>query len=61
MEVSSRMADTHVYRGNMENKCGVEAEGKAIQRLTHLGIPSHIQLPNLDTIADIKKCLLTGA
>ena len=55
------MADTHVYRGNMENKCGVEAEGKAIQRLTHLGIPSHIQLPNLDTIADIKKCLLTGA
>jgi hypothetical protein len=24
--------------GNMEAKCGAEAEGKAIQRLPHLGI-----------------------
>jgi hypothetical protein len=24
--------------GNMETKCGAEAEGKAIQRLLHLGI-----------------------
>jgi hypothetical protein len=29
--------------GNMETKCGAETEGKAIQRLTHLGIhPIHI-------------------
>jgi hypothetical protein len=25
------------------------------------GDPSHIQSPNPDTIADAKKCLLTGA
>jgi hypothetical protein len=25
-------------RGNMETKCGAETEGKAIQRLPHLGI-----------------------
>ena len=28
---------------NMETKCGAETEGKAIQRLSHLGNPSHIQ------------------
>jgi hypothetical protein len=26
--------------GNMETKCGAETEGKAIQRLSHLGIHS---------------------
>jgi hypothetical protein len=26
--------------GNMETKCGAETEGKAIQRLPHLGNPS---------------------
>jgi len=26
--------------GNMETKCGAETEGKAIQRLPHLGIHS---------------------
>jgi hypothetical protein len=46
---------------NTEKKCGAEIEGKAIQRLPHLGIHSHIQSPNPDTIADAKKCLLTGA
>jgi hypothetical protein len=25
-------------RGNMDTKCGVETDGKAIQRLPHLGI-----------------------
>jgi hypothetical protein len=43
--------------GNMETKCRAENEGKTIQRLPHLGIQS----PNLDTIVDAKKCMLTGA
>jgi len=46
----------------METKCGAETEGKAIQRLPHLGIqPKHIQPPNPDNIPDAKKCMLTGA
>jgi hypothetical protein len=36
-------------------------EGKAIQRLPYLGNTSHMQPPNPDTIADSKKCLMTGA
>jgi len=36
--------------GNMESKCGAETERKAIQRLPHLGIQSHIQPPSLDAI-----------
>ena len=44
-----------------ETKCGAETEGKAIQRLPHLGAPSHIQSPNPDTIEDAKKCMLTGS
>jgi hypothetical protein len=47
--------------GNMETKYGAETEGKAIQRLPHLGNPSHLELPNIDTIVDSKKCLVTGA
>jgi len=47
--------------GNTETKFGAETEGMAIQRLPHLGIqPIHIQPPNPDTIADAKKCMLTG-
>jgi hypothetical protein len=42
-------------------ECGAETEGKAIQRLPHLGNPSHIQTPNPDTIVDAGKYLLTGA
>ena len=45
----------------METKCGAETEGKAIQRLPHLGDPSHIQTKPRDTVADAKKCVLTGA
>jgi hypothetical protein len=45
--------------GNTGTKSGAETEGKAIQRLPHL--PSHMQTPNPDTIADAKKCFLTGA
>jgi len=45
----------------MEAKFGAETEGKTIQRLPHLGDSSHIQIPNLDNIADAKNCLLTGA
>ena len=46
--------------GNTEPKYGAKAEGKAIQRLPHLGIHP-IELPNPDTIVDANKCLLTGA
>jgi hypothetical protein len=35
--------------GNTETMCGAETEGKNIQRLPHLGDPSHIQSPNPDT------------
>jgi hypothetical protein len=30
--------DKILIGGNMETKCGAETEGKAIQRLPHLGI-----------------------
>jgi hypothetical protein len=42
-------------------KYGAETEGMTIKRLPHLGISSHIQPPNPDTIVDANKCLLTGA
>ena len=45
--------------GNTETKYGAETEGKAIQRLVHLGLHP-IYTPNPDTIVDAKKCLLTG-
>jgi hypothetical protein len=38
---------------NIETKCRAETVPP--------GDLSHIQTPNLDTIADAKKCLLTGA
>ena len=47
--------------GVTETKCGAETEGKTIQRMLHLGNPSHIQLPNADTIVYDNKCLLIGA
>ena len=43
---------------NKETKCRAEIEGKAIQRLSHLGI--YQTQPNPDTIVDAKKCMLTG-
>jgi hypothetical protein len=44
---------------NMETKCRVETEGKAIHRLSNLGI-YHIQSPiNTASIVDAKKCMLT--
>jgi hypothetical protein len=37
-----RRVNKILTRGNMETKCGAEMEGKAIQRLSHLGIhPIH--------------------
>jgi len=48
--------------GDTETKFGAQTEGKAIQRLPHLGIqPIYTQPPNPDNIADTKKCKLTGA
>jgi len=44
-----------LIEGDMETKFGAETEGKAIQRLLHLGIwPKQIQPPNPDNIADAK-------
>ena len=48
-----RMGNKILIGANMEKKCGAEAEGKAIQRLPLPEDPS--------TMADAKKCLLTGA
>jgi hypothetical protein len=48
--------------GNTETKFGAETEGKVIHTVTvPPGDPSHIQLPNPDTIVNANKCLLTGA
>ena len=44
-------------KGNTGTKSGAETEGKAAPP----GDPSHMQTPSPDTIADAKKCLLTGA
>jgi hypothetical protein len=48
-------------KGDTETNYGAETKGKTIQRLPHLWDPYHIQLPNLDTIVNANKCLLTGA
>ncbi|MDG2622822.1 hypothetical protein P7M14_23590, partial [Vibrio parahaemolyticus] len=46
-----------IIGGNTETHFGAESEGMAIQSLPHLGFqPIYIQLPNLDNIADAKKC-----
>ena len=47
--------------GVTETKCGAETEGMTIQRLPHLGNPSHKQPPKPDTIEDANKSFLTGA
>jgi hypothetical protein len=57
------VVQTFLERGaGKKTKCGAETEGKAIQRLPHLGNqPVYIQSPNLNTIMDAKKSLLTGS
>ena len=45
--------------GVTETKCDAATEGMTIQRLPHLGDPSHKQPPNPDIIAH--KSLMTGA
>jgi hypothetical protein len=47
-------------KGNTGATSGAETEGKAIQTAPP-GDLSHMQTPNPDSIADDKKCLLTGA
>ena len=45
---------------NTETKCGAETEGKAIQRLPHLGIhPTYSHQTQI--VVDANKCLLTEA
>jgi hypothetical protein len=50
-----------ITEGIKEKKCGAETEGVIIQRLPHMGNPSHIQTPNPESIVDANKSLLTGA
>jgi hypothetical protein len=38
-------------------KCGTEIEGMIMQRLSHLGVTSHIQPSNPDTIVEANKSL----
>jgi hypothetical protein len=45
--------------GITETKCVAETEGKAIETVSY-GDPSHIKLPNPDSILDANKSLLTG-
>jgi hypothetical protein len=47
--------------GKTGTKNGTETEVYAIQKLPHLGNLYRLQTPTPDTIADTKKCLLTGA
>jgi hypothetical protein len=47
--------------GDTETRFRAQTEGEAIQRLTHPGNLSHMQLSNPDTIVDGNKCLLIGA
>jgi hypothetical protein len=47
-------------KGNMETKYGAETEGKAIQRLPHLGIHP-ICRHSTQTLVDAKKYFLTGS
>jgi len=48
--------------GDIETKFGADTEGMTIQSLPHLGIqPIYIQPSKLDSIANAKKCMLTGA
>jgi hypothetical protein len=52
--------------GVSETKCGAKTKGKAIQRLSHVGIhPIYIHISHIyrnpDIIVDANKCLLTGA
>jgi hypothetical protein len=49
-----RVDPTHGRR--YRDKCGAETEGKAIQRLPHLGIHP---IYSHQTIVDANKCLLT--
>jgi hypothetical protein len=46
-------------KGNAGTESGAETERKTVQRLPHLGYPSHLQTPNPDTTANAKKYLLT--
>ena len=47
-------------KGNTGAKSGAEIEGTEAG-IAPPGDPSHMQPPTPDTIADAKKCLLTGA
>ena len=55
-----KMGNKIPMEGVTETKFGAKAEGKTIQRLSHLGDLSHIQPPNPDTIAYASTVLLTG-
>jgi hypothetical protein len=56
----SRRGNKIPMEGVSETNCETEAEQMTIQRLPHLGIPSHMQSPNPNTIVDANNILLTG-
>jgi hypothetical protein len=55
-----RMGNKIPMEGVSETKFRAEKKRRTIQRLPHPGGPSHIQLPNPDTIAYTRMILLTG-
>ena len=55
-----RIGNKTLMEGVTETKFGAETKGWTIERLLHLGNPSHNQPPNVDTIAYTSKILLKG-
>ena len=55
-----RIGNETPMEGVTEKKFGAETKGWTIERLLHLGNPSHNQPPNAYTIAYTSKILLKG-
>jgi len=55
-----RMGNKIPMEGVTETKFRAETKGWTIQRLPHMGDPSHNQPPNADNIAYARKVLLKG-
>ena len=55
-----RIGNKTTTEGVTETKFRAKMKGWTIQRLPHLGGPSHNQPPNADTIAYASKILLKG-
>ena len=55
-----RKGNKIIIGANMETKYRAETEGKAIQRLSHVGIHPRYSYQT-QTLVDAKKCMLKGA